>query len=109
MNQYPLLVRNVVLPPFHPLPQRVPEKGDAFLGLPYFDHMHRFLPALLLRNGVKLAHVQVSHRARVHGTSKYGFWNRALVGATDLMGAAWLARRRLPEDYGPTEVKANTQ
>ena len=84
-------------------------RREDFLGLPYFDHMHRFLPALLLRNGVKLAHVQVSHRARVHGTSKYGFWNRALVGATDLMGAAWLARRRLPEDYGPTEVKANTQ
>jgi len=84
-------------------------RREDFLDLPYFDHMHRFLPALLLRNGVKLAHVQVSHRARVHGTSKYGFWNRALVGATDLMGAAWLARRRLPEDYGPTEVKANTQ
>ena len=82
-------------------------RREDFLGLPYFDHMHRFLPAMLLRNGVRLAHVQVSHRARVHGQSKYGFWNRALVGATDLMGAAWLARRRLPADYEPREIKAD--
>lgn len=84
-------------------------RREDFLGLPYFDHIHRFLPAMLLRNGVRLAHVQVSHRARVHGQSKYGFWNRALVGATDLIGAAWLARRRLPADYKPTEIKANVQ
>lgn len=82
-------------------------RREDFLGLPYFDHMHRFLPAMLLRNGVRLTHVQVSHRARMHGSSKYGFWNRALVGATDLMGAAWLARRRLPADYKPTEVRAD--
>ncbi|WP_274626834.1 glycosyltransferase family 2 protein [Arvimicrobium flavum] len=79
-------------------------RREDFLGLPYFDHIHRFLPAMLLRNGVKLRHVQVSHRARVHGTSKYGFWNRALVGAADLLGAAWLARRKLPLDYKPTEI-----
>jgi dolichol-phosphate mannosyltransferase len=84
-------------------------RREDFLGLPYFDHIHRFLPAMLLRNGVKLTHVQVSHRARIHGQSKYGFWNRALVGATDLMGAAWLARRRLPADYEPREIKANAQ
>ena len=75
-----------------------------FLALPYFDHMHRFLPALLLRNDVELAHVDVSHRGRTHGTSKYGFWDRALVGAADLLGAAWLARRRLPLDYEPIEI-----
>lgn len=82
-------------------------RREDFLGLPYFDHIHRFLPAMLMRNGVRLAHVQVSHRPRVAGQSKYGFWNRALVGATDLLGAAWLARRRLPADYKSTEIKAN--
>ncbi|MBS3647338.1 glycosyltransferase family 2 protein [Pseudaminobacter sp. 19-2017] len=75
-----------------------------FLALPYFDHVHRFLPAMLLRNGVELHHVAVSHRPRVKGRSKYGFWNRALVGAVDLAGAAWLQRRRLPSDYAPKEI-----
>ena len=85
-------------------------RREDFLSLPYFDHMHRFLPAMLLRNGVRLVHVQVSHRPRVHGRSKYGFWNRALVGAVDLLGAAWLVRRRLPSDYEPTEImKAEPQ
>jgi dolichol-phosphate mannosyltransferase len=79
-------------------------RREDYLTLPYFDHMHRFLPAMLLRNGVELAHVQVSHRARIHGRSKYGFWNRALVGAVDLAGAAWLIRRKLPSDYQPHEI-----
>jgi dolichol-phosphate mannosyltransferase len=79
-------------------------RRDDFLALPYFDHMHRFLPAMLLRNGTDLIHVQVSHRPRAHGLSKYGFWNRALVGAVDLLGAAWLMRRRLPRDYAPREM-----
>ena len=76
-----------------------------FLALPYFDHVHRFLPAMLLRNGVKISHVDVSHRPRLNGHSKYGFWNRASVGAADLLGAAWLSRRRLPDDYEPIEIK----
>lgn len=80
-----------------------------FLGLPYFDHIHRFLPAMLLRAGVRLAHVEVSHRARTHGRSKYGFWNRALVGAVDLAGAAWLMRRRLPRDYDPRDIGEDKQ
>lgn len=79
-------------------------RRDDFLALPYFNHLHRFLPAMLLRNGVQLAHVEVTHRARVHGSSKYGFWNRALVGAIDLAGAAWLQKRALPADYKPTEI-----
>jgi dolichol-phosphate mannosyltransferase len=79
-------------------------RREDFLNLPYFDHMHRFLPALLIRDGVQLAHVQVSHRARIHGRSKYGFWNRALVGAVDLLGVAWLVRRRLPADVRPREI-----
>ncbi|MEQ1952247.1 glycosyltransferase family 2 protein [Mesorhizobium sp. CN2-181] len=79
-------------------------RREDFLALPYFDHMHRFLPAMLMRDGVALRHVQVAHRARVNGRSKYGFWNRALVGAVDLAGAAWLQRRGLPSDYSPKEV-----
>lgn len=81
-------------------------RRQDFLALPYFDHMHRFLPAMLLRNGVKLSHVDVSHRPRLNGHSKYGFWNRASVGAADLLGAAWLSRRRLPTDYKLVEIEA---
>lgn len=77
---------------------------EDFLALPYFDHMHRFLPSLLIRNNVQLAHVHVSHRPRVQGRSKYGFWDRALTGAFDLLGAAWLQRRRLPRDYAVEEI-----
>jgi dolichol-phosphate mannosyltransferase len=79
-------------------------RREDYLGLPYFDHMHRFIPALLLRSGVAIKHVNVSHRPRLHGQSKYGFWNRALVGATDLIGMAWLTSRKLPLDYAPTEI-----
>lgn len=81
-------------------------RREDFLALPYFDHMHRFLPALLLRGGVRLVHVPVSHRPRVAGRSKYGFWNRAFVGLVDLIGVAWLARRRLPSDHAPTELRS---
>lgn len=80
-------------------------RREDYLALPYFDHMHRFLPALLMREGVELCHVAVSHRPRMSGTSKYGFWNRAVVGAVDLFGTAWLARRRLPEDYAAEEMR----
>ena len=79
-------------------------RREDFLALPYFDHVHRFLPAMLLRNGVELAHVEVSHRSRINGHSKYGFWNRAFIGAADLMGAAWLSWRKLPVDYEPIEI-----
>lgn len=78
-------------------------RRQDYLAMPYFNHMHRFLPALLLRNGVALAHVDVSHRQRLRGQSKYGFWNRALVGAVDLVGVAWLIRRRLPPDYATSQ------
>ncbi len=64
-----------------------------YLNLPYFDHMHRFLPALMLRDGVKLIHVGVSHRPRVHGQSKYGTLDRALVGISDIRGVLWLTKR----------------
>lgn len=64
-----------------------------YLRLPYFDHMHRFLPALLLRDGVKLFHVNVSHRPRLTGQSKYGTLDRALVGLSDIRGVLWLQKR----------------
>ena len=64
-----------------------------YLNLPYFDHMHRFLPALLMREGVQLIHVGVSHRPRTHGQSKYGTLDRALVGISDIRGVLWLQKR----------------
>jgi len=70
---------------------------ESFLALPNFDHMHRFLPALVLRNGGAVVSVPVHHRARERGTSKYGVHNRLWVGIVDLFGVAWLQRRvRLP-------------
>ena len=65
----------------------------AFLELPYFDHMHRFLPALMQRAGWRTISVPVGHRARTRGSSKYGMWNRLWVGLSDLRGVAWLIRR----------------
>jgi dolichol-phosphate mannosyltransferase len=65
----------------------------AFLELPYFDHMHRFLPALFQRDGWQVVSVPVNHRARVRGVSKYGTWNRLWVGIVDLRGVGWLIRR----------------
>lgn len=71
---------------------------DAFLSLPYFDHLHRFMPALMLREGYRIAHADVNHRPRSHGTSKYGTLDRALVSISDLQGVRWLASRsRSPE------------
>ncbi|MEM9523533.1 MAG: glycosyltransferase family 2 protein [Pseudomonadota bacterium] len=69
-------------------------RRDAFLGLPYFDHMHRFLPALFARDGWEVAHVDVAHAPRLSGRSKYNNLQRAFVGITDLLGVAWLIRRR---------------
>ncbi|MFM9835213.1 MAG: glycosyltransferase family 2 protein [Methylophilaceae bacterium] len=68
-------------------------RRDAFLDLPYFDHMHRFLPALIKRQGGKILSVPVSHRNREHGKSNYGTLDRLLVGIVDLFGVSWLQRR----------------
>jgi len=65
----------------------------AFLDLPYFDHMHRYLPALMQRAGWQVKSVPVNHRPRGAGTSKYNNLGRALVGIADLRGVAWLIRR----------------
>lgn len=68
-------------------------RRDIFVGLPSFNHMHRYLPALYQRAGGTVINVEVSHRARERGISKYGFWNRAIVGIFDLFGVSWLIRR----------------
>lgn len=65
----------------------------AFLDLPYFDHMHRYLPALMQRAGWQTTSVPVNHRPRGAGASKYTNLGRALVGVRDLMGVAWLIKR----------------
>lgn len=72
---------------------------DIYLELPYFNHMHRYLPALMIRAHAQLVHVDVSHRARAHGVSKYTNLNRALVGILDLFGVWWLLQR--PYTYPP--------
>jgi len=66
---------------------------DTFLLLPYFDHMHRFLPALVRRHGGRVISVPVRHRPRLRGQSHYGVWNRLWVGIVDLGGVMWLRRR----------------
>lgn len=63
--------------------------------LPRFDHMHRFLPALMQREGASAISIEVGHRARAAGYSKYGINNRLWVGIIDLIGVIWLRRRRL--------------
>ena len=68
-------------------------RRDAFLDLPYFDHMHRYLPALFKRHGWQVRHVDVTHRERGGGVSKYNNLQRAAVGIYDLIGVAWLLRR----------------
>lgn len=64
-----------------------------FLLLPAFDHMHRFLPALMQRQGVQVTSVAITHRPRQRGQSKYGVQNRLWVGLVDLAGVMWLQRR----------------
>jgi len=69
-------------------------RRDAFLALPYFDGLHRFLPALFRRDGYAIAYVDVIDRPRRHGVSNYGMWDRLWVGILDLAGVRWLIRRR---------------
>ncbi len=79
-------------------------RRDAFLALPYFDHMHRYLPALFARDDWRIAHVDVSHRPRGGGRSHYSNLQRGLVGIRDLAGVAWLLRRR--KKARPVELAA---
>ncbi len=69
-------------------------RRDAYLALPFFNHQHRYLPALFTRDGWRIAHVDVTHRPRQAGQSNYNNLQRALVGIHDLIGVAWLLRRR---------------
>ena len=64
------------------------------LALPYFDGLHRFLPALVRREGLDIGYLDVVDRPRRHGTSNYGMWDRLWVGILDLAGVWWLVRRR---------------
>jgi glycosyltransferase involved in cell wall biosynthesis len=65
----------------------------TFLRLPYFNHMHRYLPALIKRLGGRIVVVEVGHRDRQHGESKYGMWGRLFAGLVDMLGVIWLQRR----------------
>ena len=66
---------------------------DAALELPFFDHYHRFLPALMLRGGYQVISLTVSHRPRERGVSKYGTLDRLWVGISDILGVMWLKTR----------------
>ena len=69
---------------------------EVFLELPYFDHMHRFMPALFQRRGERVISVPVGHRPRARGVSKYGMLDRLWVGIVDIFGVMWLRRRYKP-------------
>ena len=79
-------------------------RRDVFLALPYFDGLHRFLPALVRREGYDIVYVDVIDRPRHSGVSNYGFFDRLWVGIMDLAGVWWLIRRKKPTPV-VTEVK----
>jgi dolichol-phosphate mannosyltransferase len=78
-------------------------RREVFLALPYFDGLHRFLPALVRREGYDIAYVDVIDRPRRSGVSNYGFFDRLWVGVMDLAGVWWLIRRKKPTPVA-TEV-----
>lgn len=76
---------------------------EAWLRLPYFDHIHRYVPALMVREGYLTEFLPVSHRARTHGQSKYTNFGRAAVAFRDLLGVSWLiSRSRSPLEIEET-------
>jgi glycosyltransferase involved in cell wall biosynthesis len=79
-------------------------RRDVFLMMPYFDGLHRFLPALMRREGYDIAYVDVIDRPRHSGVSNYGFFDRLWIGIMDLAGVWWLIRRKKPTPVA-TEVK----
>jgi dolichol-phosphate mannosyltransferase len=93
------------------LGDRTPDTGcglklfqrSTFLAMPYFDHMHRFLPALVIRMGGRVVSVPVRHRPRIRGRSHYGVLNRLGVGLVDLAGVMWLRRRAKVTGVDPIE------
>ena len=78
----------------------------TYLALPFFDHMHRFLPALFQREGGRVLHCPVNHRPRRAGRSKYGIADRLWVGIVDLMGVWWLRRRAMRADERTSAARA---
>jgi dolichol-phosphate mannosyltransferase len=78
-------------------------RRDVFLALPYFDGLHRFLPALVRREGYDIAYIDVVDRPRRTGVSNYGFFDRLWIGIMDLVGVWWLIRRKKPTPVA-TEV-----
>jgi glycosyltransferase involved in cell wall biosynthesis len=87
---------------------------DVFLSMPYFDGLHRFLPALVRREGFDVAYVDVVDRPRHSGVSNYGFFDRLWIGIMDLAGVWWLIRRKKPtpavtEVTGVTKVTDATE
>jgi len=81
-------------------------RREVFLMLPYFDGLHRFLPALVRREGYDIAYVDVTDRPRRSGVSNYGFFDRLWIGIMDLAGVWWLIRRKKPTPV-VTEVMSN--
>jgi glycosyltransferase involved in cell wall biosynthesis len=79
-------------------------RREVFLSMPYFDGLHRFLPALVRREGFDIAYVDVIDRPRHSGVSNYGFFDRLWIGIMDLAGVWWLIRRKKPTP-GATEVQ----
>ncbi|MDF2119610.1 glycosyltransferase family 2 protein [Roseiarcaceae bacterium H3SJ34-1] len=69
-------------------------RRDIYMQLPYFDALHRFMPALVRRDGFEIAYVNVVDRLRLSGVSNYGFFDRLWIGIVDLFGVRWLIRRR---------------
>ena len=78
-------------------------RREVFLAMPYFDGLHRFLPALVRREGYEIAYVDVIDRPRHSGVSNYGFFDRLWIGIMDLAGVWWLIRRKKPTPVA-TEV-----
>lgn len=81
-------------------------RREAYLALPYFDALHRFMPALVVREGYEVLHQEVRDRDRLSGVSNYGFFDRLWVGILDLAGVWWLIRRRrrVPQILGAAEA-----
>jgi glycosyltransferase involved in cell wall biosynthesis len=79
-------------------------RREVFLAMPYFDGLHRFLPALVRREGYEIAYVDVVDRPRHSGVSNYGFFDRLWIGIMDLAGVWWLIRRKKQTPVA-TEVK----
>lgn len=78
-------------------------RTDIFRRLPYFDGWHRYMPALVLREGYGVVHIDVTDRPRRHGKSNYGIFDRGMRGVLDLFGVWWL-RRRLKVVPNVTEI-----